>query len=178
MKKLVLFVVCVCLLALTCVCFADGTEAAASDGYTVTYIENNCLGSVPTDETVYQKGDKVTVLFDPVTYTDNQIFYGWDMNGDGIADFGYAYNTFTMPENNVELKAICIPAYTQYAAPAPHGGPHGGPIPGFEPDHGPQPQPGFGQLKPAPKPDFGPENSSETTQPGFGQLKPAPKPDF
>ena len=170
MKKIVLFAVCLCMLVTASAVFADGTESAAAEGYKVTYVENDCLGSVPTDENVYQKGDKVTVLFDPVTYTDNQIFYGWDMNDDGIADFGYAYNTFTMPENDVELKAICISAYTQYAAPAPHGGPHGGPhgpegphgphdpIPDFEPDHGPepapQPQPGFGQLKPAPKPDF------------------------
>ncbi len=82
-------------------------------GFTVKYLGNNCLSVVPTDNNVYQPGDKVTVLFDPVAYIPGLIFNGWDMDGDGVSNFGYYYYTFTMPNHNVELKAICyIPQYT------------------------------------------------------------------
>ena len=84
--------------------------AAASDGFKVTYLENDCLAEVPTDEAAYAAGDEVTVLFEPVQYKDYLIFFGWDINDDGIADFGYNYNKFEMPEKDVELKAICIGA--------------------------------------------------------------------
>ena len=76
-------------------------------GFTVKYLGNNCLSVVPTDNNVYQPGDKVTVLFDPVAYIPGLIFNGWDMDGDGVANFGYYYYTFTMPNRNVELKAVC-----------------------------------------------------------------------
>ena len=85
--------------------------AAVSADYTVTYLENDCLAEVPTDENSYLAGDEVTVLFEPVQYKDYLIFYGWDIDDDGIADFGYNYDKFEMPEEDVELKAICIGAY-------------------------------------------------------------------
>lgn len=77
-------------------------------GFTVTYEGNNCLAKVPTDGNVYQPGDKVTVLFEPVEYMTGLIFTGWDWDGDGVADFGYYYNQFEMPKKDVVLKAICI----------------------------------------------------------------------
>ena len=80
-------------------------------GFTVKYLGNNCLSVVPTDNNIYQPGDKVTVLFDPVAYIPGLIFNGWDMDGDGVANFGYYYYTFTMPNKNVELKAICYMPY-------------------------------------------------------------------
>ena len=80
-------------------------------GFTVKYLGNNCLSVVPTDNNIYQPGDKVTVLFDPVAYIPGLIFNGWDMDGDGVANFGYYYYTFTMPNRNVELKAICYMPY-------------------------------------------------------------------
>ena len=87
-------------------------EPAAEEpaGFKVTYLENNCLAEVPTDENAYEAGDDVEVLFEPVKYKDYMIFYGWDINDDGVADFGYSYKNFTMPEEDVELKAICIGA--------------------------------------------------------------------
>jgi hypothetical protein len=87
---------------------AETADAAA--GLKVTYLENDCLAEVPTDETAYAAGDEVTVLFEPVQYKDYLIFFGWDIDDDGIADFGYNYNKFVMPETDVELKAICIGA--------------------------------------------------------------------
>ena len=85
-------------------------EAAAEEATTfkVTYLDNNCLAEVPTDENAYAAGDEVTVLFEPVQYKDYLIFYGWDIDDDGDADFGYNFNKFNMPEEDVELKAICI----------------------------------------------------------------------
>ena len=80
-------------------------------GYRVKYNGNNCLAQVPTDNNLYQPGDLVTVLFEPVEYMQSLIFNGWDADGDGVADHGYYYNTFIMPARDVELKAIC---YTQY----------------------------------------------------------------
>ena len=75
--------------------------------YTVTYHGNNCLSKVPSDKKCYQPGDTVTVLFDPMEYMPGMIFYGWDRDGDGTADHGYYYNSFTMPAKNVNLNAIC-----------------------------------------------------------------------
>lgn len=150
MKKSILAFVLIMLLAVFC-------AAAAEDGagYKVTYLENDCLAQVPTDETVYQQGDNVTVLFEPVAYKDYLIFYGWDMNNDGVADFGYSYKNFTMPANDVELKAICIsPSYQQapdpcYSCPPPRPHHHGP----FPPEPGPRPAPG---PRPGPRPPFPP----------------------
>lgn len=141
MKKIIFVLFCVCLLAATSAVFADGEK----EGYTVTYYKNNCLALVPEDETVYQYGDEVEVLFEPVEYTNGLIFYGWDMNDDGVADFGYSYRYFNMPKKDVKLKAICITPYYGPSAPAPHH-------PGPKPHPGPQPHPfppHFGPQGPA-----------------------------
>ena len=87
-------------------------------GFTVTYEGNNCLAKVPSDGNVYQPGDKVTVLFEPVEYMSGLIFNGWDWNDDGVADFGYYYNQFEMPKKDVVLKAIC---YIPYQPPYDQG---------------------------------------------------------
>ena len=84
MKKIIFALLCVCLLAAATTVFAGGE----TEGYTVKYYHNNCLAEVPEDETVYQYGDEVEVLFEPVEYMNGLIFYGWDWNDDGIADFG------------------------------------------------------------------------------------------
>ena len=43
------------------------------------------------------------------------IFNGWDRTGDGVADHGYYYNDFIMPDHDVELQAICYqPQYDNY----------------------------------------------------------------
>ncbi len=89
----------------------DEPVAEAPAGFKVTYLENDCLAEVPTDEKTYAAGDEVTCLFEPVAYKDYLIFYGWDIDDDGIADYGYYYDKFNMPEEDVELKAICIGAY-------------------------------------------------------------------
>ena len=89
-------------------------------GFTVKYLGNNCLSVVPTDNNVYQPGDKVTVLFDPVAYIPGLIFNGWDMDGDGVANFGYYYYTFTMPNHNVELKAVCYWPYIDTPVDTPN----------------------------------------------------------
>ena len=104
MKKSIL------VLALCFVMMFAVAAVSAQDFYTVTYLENDCLAEVPTDDSTYAAGSEVTVLFEPVKYKDYLIFYGWDINDDGIADFGYNYKTFEMPEQDVELKAICIGA--------------------------------------------------------------------
>ena len=129
MKRFIFAILCICLLAAASV--ASAQDAA---GYKVTYLGNNCLASVPTDEKEHKAGETVTVMFDPVTYMNGLIFYGWDWNNDGIADFGYAYNTFAMPAKDVEMKAICITPY--YEAPAPAPCPWGPP-----PAPGPHPHP-------------------------------------
>lgn len=90
----------------------EPVQEEAAGSYTVTYLENDCLAEVPTDENSYAAGDEVTVLFEPVQYKDYLIFYGWDIDDDGIADFGYNYDKFEMPEEDVELKAICISGYS------------------------------------------------------------------
>ena len=107
MKKSIL-VLALCFVMLFAVAAVSAQEAA--EGFTVTYLENDCLAEVPTDEAKYAAGDEVTVLFEPVAYKDYLIFYGWDIDDDGIADFGYNFNKFNMPEKDVELKAICIGA--------------------------------------------------------------------
>ena len=84
---------------------AEEAVAEEAAGFKVTYLENDCLAEVPTDENAY-----AAVLFEPVQYKDYLIFYGWDINNDGVADFGYNYDKFNMPESDVELKAICIGA--------------------------------------------------------------------
>ena len=89
---------------------AEEPVAEEAAGFKVTYLENDCLAEVPTDEASYAAGDEVTVLFEPVKYKDYLIFYGWDIDDDGVADFGYNFNKFNMPEKDVELKAICIGA--------------------------------------------------------------------
>ncbi|MBQ6503952.1 MAG: hypothetical protein IJI57_08595 [Flexilinea sp.] len=108
MKKSIL-VLALCFVMLFAVAAVSAQEAA--EGFTVTYLENDCLAEVPTDEAKYAAGDEVTVLFEPVAYKDYLIFYGWDIDDDGVADFGYNFNKFNMPEKDVELKAICIGAY-------------------------------------------------------------------
>ena len=107
MKKSIL-VLALCFVMLFAVAAVSAQEAG--EGFTVTYLENDCLAEVPTDEAKYAAGKEVTVLFEPVAYKDYLIFYGWDIDDDGIADFGYNYNKFNMPEKDVELKAICIGA--------------------------------------------------------------------
>lgn len=87
---------------------SSSSSGASKDGFRVTYNGNNCLAKVPADSNLYQAGKIVTVLFDPVEYMPGLIFYGWDSGGDGVADYGYSYNTFTMPAEDVELRAICI----------------------------------------------------------------------
>ena len=156
MKRLIFAILCICLLAAASV--ASAQEAA---GYKVTYLGNNCLASVPTDEKEYKAGETVIVKFDPVTYMNGLIFYGWDWNNDGVADFGYAYNSFAMPAKDVEMKAICITPYTGPSAPAPrphHPGPQpwGPQPPRFDPE--PQrpvdsnPRPPVGPFNPVPYP--------------------------
>lgn len=105
MKKSIL-VLALCFVMLFAVAAVSG-----QDTFKVTYNGNNCLAEVPVDENAYAGGQEVTVLFEPVKYMDYKLFYGWDINDDGIADFGYNYDKFPMPDVDVELKAICIPAY-------------------------------------------------------------------
>ena len=145
MKRFIFVILCICLLAAATAAYAQ--EAAT---YKVTYYGNNYLASVPTDEKEYKAGEYVSVMFDPVTYMNGLIFYGWDWNNDGIADFGYAYNNFNMPARNVEMKAICIspyyepapqPAPCPWCPPAPHFGPEPGPAPRPQPRPEPRPQP-------------------------------------
>ncbi len=97
--------------------------------YKVTYTGNNCLAKVPTDNKCYQLGDLVTILFEPVEYMQGLIFNGWDMDGDNVADFGYNYPTFAMPNRDVVLKAVCYQqyqdhGYSQYGVPQQYYDPH------------------------------------------------------
>lgn len=111
MKKSVLILALVFVMMFA-VAAVSAQEAASEEpaGFKVTYNANECLAEVPTDETAYAAGDEVTVLFEPVQYKDYLIFYGWDIDDDGVADFGYNYDKFQMPEEDVELKAICVGA--------------------------------------------------------------------
>ncbi len=124
MKKFLLLFVVFCLLISAMAVAADGTCETTPEEpkgpFKVTYEANNCLAAVPADCAEYMAGDEVTVLFEPVKYKDNLLFYGWDWDNDGIPDFGYEYNTFEMPEEDVTMKAICIsPWATADPAPAP-----------------------------------------------------------
>lgn len=143
MKKLLFAVLCVCLLAGVCAAAADDAE-----GYKVEYDGNYCLSVVPTDDKAYQYGENVTVLFEPVEYMGG-IFHGWDMNDDGVADFGYAYRNFKMPNHDVKLKAICITAYYGPSAPDTC---NGCPVPPPHHHPGPRPQP-RPEPRPEPRPD-------------------------
>ena len=154
MKRFIFAILCICLLAAASV--ASAQEAA---GYKVTYLGNNCLASVPTDEKEYKAGETVFVMFDPVTYMNGLIFYGWDWNNDGVADFGYSYNTFAMPAKNVEMKAICITPYYGPSAPAPHPH-HPAPHPWSPQPWGPQPN--------RPVPGFPPTDGGHFSPPPFG----------
>ena len=108
MKKSIL-ILALCFVLMFAVAAVSAQEPApAAEGFKVTYLENDCLAEVPTDENAYAAGDEVTVLFEPVQYKDYLVFYGWDIDDDGWADFGYNFDKFTMPEEDVELKAICI----------------------------------------------------------------------
>ena len=89
---------------------AEEPAAEEPAGFKVSYLENDCLAEVPVDENAYAAGDEVTVLFEPVQYKDYLIFFGWDIDDDGYADYGYYYDKFNMPEEDVELKAICVGA--------------------------------------------------------------------
>lgn len=128
-KLSVIFLLCLCLIFAVSAVYADDgvavvaeeavvEEAVAEEpvaeetaGFKVIYLENDCLAAVPTDENVYAAGDEVTALFEPVTYRDYLIFFGWDLDDDGVADLGYDFNKFEMPEGDIELKAICLGAY-------------------------------------------------------------------
>ena len=106
MKKSLLLFVVFCLLFSAMAVSADTCATAPAEPkgpFTVTYEANNGLAAVPCDGAEYMAGDAVTVLFDPVQYKDNLLFYGWDWDNDGIPDFGYEYNNFKMPEKNVRI---------------------------------------------------------------------------
>ena len=151
MKRLIIAILCLCLLAAASVVSAQDAKT-----YKVTYVGNNCLATVPTDENEYKAGEYVSVLFDPVTYMNGLIFYGWDWNNDGVADFGYSYNSFNMPSKDVVMKAICITPYSGPSYPQPHH--HPGPW-------GPAPRPwGPPPPPPGPRPWGGP--------PGFNPWRP------
>lgn len=124
MKKALVILTLVFALTVASVAFA---QDAAS--YTVVYNANDCVAEVPTDENSYAAGDEVTVLFEPIAYKDYLVFYGWDIDDDGIADFGYNYKTFKMPAENVELKAVCLTAYAAPSCPDCHL--HGVPAPSY-----------------------------------------------
>ncbi len=113
MKKALVMLTLIFALMVSAVAFAQDDAS-----YSVVYNANDCVAEVPTDGNSYAAGDEVTVLFEPIAYKDYLVFYGWDINDDGIADFGYNYKTFTMPAENVELKAVCL---TAYAAPSCSG---------------------------------------------------------
>ena len=107
---------------------------------TVKYVGGSCLAQVPTDKKCYKKGDKVTVLFEPVEYMPGLIFNGWDRTGDGVADHGYYYNDFIMPDHNVELTAICYQPQYDYGYDFDHDVPPNDPVqrpydPGQYPDN-------------------------------------------
>ena len=89
----------------------DIPETASNSGncYRVTYAGNNCLAKVPIDNQCYQLGDLVTLRYEPVEYLPGQLFYGWDMDGDGEAEVGFNYPTFAMTNRDVVLNAVCYP---------------------------------------------------------------------
>ncbi|MBQ6509513.1 MAG: hypothetical protein IJI07_08580 [Flexilinea sp.] len=166
MKKIIFALLCICLMASAAAAFAEGE----TEGYTVKYYHNNCLAEVPEDETVYQYGDEVEVLFEPVEYMNGLIFYGWDWDDDGIADFGYSWRYFDMPKKDVKLKAICIAPYSEPAkpvcpcpgccAPAPH--PH------------PRPKPEPNPFQPGGPDHQGPSDTGTSSTPSMYPIGPAP----
>ena len=109
-KSFLVFLLCFVLMFAVAAVSAQDAEPVeeAVDGFKVTYLENDCLAEVPVDEKMYAAGDEVTALFEPVAYKDYLIFFGWDVDGDGVADLGYNFDKFIMPEKDAELKAICI----------------------------------------------------------------------
>ncbi len=115
--------------------------AAAKTGFRVRYEANDCLSVVPVDNNVYQPGETVMVMFEPVEYIGGLIFNGWDGDGDNSADYGYSYNSFTMPARDVVLRAVCFQQYqnhyNQYGVTTgPVGTDHSViPDPGFVPAH-------------------------------------------
>ena len=129
MKKTFLLFVLLCLLVSAMAVSADGgCDTSCNDQacdpctqecpkHKVTYDTNNCLVVAPIDCCEYGYAEKVDVKFEPVQYKTGLIFYGWDWDNDGVADFGYNYNSFLMPDKDVTLKAICIPMYSGPAAP-------------------------------------------------------------
>jgi hypothetical protein len=116
MKKSIL-ILALCFVLMFAVAAVSADETA---GHKVTYLPNNCLAEVPTDENTYAGGETVQVLFEPVKYKDYLIFYGWDIDDDGVADFGYNYDKFPMPDFDVELKAICVGASWGPSCPGCH----------------------------------------------------------
>ena len=152
MKRIIFALLCICLLSMAAAAYAGGDP----EGYTVKYYKNNCLAEVPEDETLYQYGDEVEVLFEPVQYMNGLIFHGWDWNDDGIADFGYNYRYFDMPKKDVKLKAICIAPY--YEAPEPV-------CPCYGCCWGPAPRP---EPRPNQRPNLVPDNgTTQPPMPGF-----------
>lgn len=129
MKKTFLFLVVLCLLVSAMAVSADSCTKCEKDvpcdpcteecpKHKVTYDTNNCLVVAPIDCCEYSYAERVDVKFEPVQYKYGLIFYGWDWDNDGIADFGYNYSSFLMPDKDVTLKAICIPMYSGVAAPS------------------------------------------------------------
>ena len=138
MKKSIFILVVLCLLVSVMAVSADNTCTGAncancSDSgkcdpcteecpkHKVTYDTNNCLVVAPIDCCEYGYAERVNVLFEPVQYKTGLIFYGWDWDNDGVADFGYNYSSFLMPDYDVTLKAICIPMYSGPAKGCGHG---------------------------------------------------------
>ena len=130
MKKSILFLVVLCLLVTAMAVSADSCFECGADKpcdhcteecpkHKVTYDTNNCLVVAPIDCCEYGYAERVEVKFQPAQYKTGLIFYGWDWDYDGVADFGYNYSSFLMPDHDVTLKAICIPMYS--GGPAPRG---------------------------------------------------------
>ncbi len=108
-------------------CEADSPCCKELGTYCVTYHENNCLNAVPVDQKGYKYGDTVKVLFEPVLYKNGLYFYGWSHTPFGYANYGYNYDTFKMPAQNVDLYAVCIaPWWVWQEIGDPTIGPDGG----------------------------------------------------
>ena len=126
MKKSIFILVVLCLLISAMAVSADGCTGSYCSNcnsgkcdpctqecpkHKVTYDTNNCLVVAPIDCCEYGYAERVNVLFEPAQYKTGLIFYGWDWDYDGVADFGYNYSSFLMPDHDVTLKAICVPMY-------------------------------------------------------------------
>ncbi len=128
MKKFFLLFVLMCLLVSAMAVSADSCTTCPTGKtcdpcteeckFKVTYDGGNCLAVVPFDCEEHAYAECVEVMFEPVQYKNGLIFYGWDYDGDGVADFGYSNKTFRMPMHDVTMKAICIP---QFYPAAPSG---------------------------------------------------------